>query len=67
MVLLEAGIYYWAMNRKVEVLPDQAALKARSLILAKRKQLFKQGLFTIALSGGTQAYTSARHTAPTLG
>jgi len=36
MVLLEAGIYYWAMNRKVEVLPDQAALKDRSrLILAK--------------------------------
>jgi len=36
VVLLEAGIYYWAMNRKVEVLPDQAALaRSLDLILAK--------------------------------
>jgi 6-phosphogluconolactonase len=44
------------MNRKVEVLPDQAALKARSLdlILAKMKTAIQErGLFTIALSGGS--------------
>ncbi len=44
-----------AMNRKVEVLPDQKALIARALelILSKIETAIQQrGLFTIALAGG---------------
>lgn len=44
------------MNRKVEVLPDQAALIQRSLdlILSKIEAAIQErGLFTIALSGGS--------------
>ncbi|MCF4970672.1 6-phosphogluconolactonase, partial [Nostoc sp. CMAA1605] len=44
------------MNKKIEVLPDQSALIARSLdlILTKLDTAIKQqGRFTIALSGGS--------------
>ena len=44
------------MNRKVEVLPDQAALIQRSLDLIVSKieaAIQERGLFTIALSGGS--------------
>lgn len=44
------------MNRKIEVLPDQAALIQRSLelIVAKiQSAIAERGMFTIALSGGS--------------